>query len=350
MRAGSIAARRFRNIESLDLDLPDAGAVLLGPNGQGKTNVLEALYYPVLLRSLRGARDAELVRHGDEGFHLRLRLENRTGAHEIEAGFVTAGRRKRVALDGAPVERVADALGTWLAVAFLPGDVSLISGGASERRQFLDRVLALSSPTYLRALRQYRAAVDQRNAALRRRESETAWAFDPAVAAAGAAVVTERLAWIDRWGPAWTAACAALGEPMAVGIRYRGHAELADPAAWPAALEQRRHRDTATGTTNVGPHRDDLVLTLADVPLRVAGSTGQQRTAAVALKLCERDTRAGGRRSPPSSSTTCSPNWTAMAEPPSRRAAARARQAGVRHRLAPSRRTPPSLGLPVAVR
>jgi DNA replication and repair protein RecF len=298
MRVARIEARTFRNLTSLEVDLPPRGAVFLGQNGQGKTNLLELLYYPVLFRSVRGARDIDLVQEGAEGFHLRLAIAEGEGVDRtIETGFAVAGRRKRVAVDGAEPERVAEALGSWLAVAFLPSDVGLIAGSAAERRQFLDRTLALADPQYLRALRQFRGAVEQRNAALRRGQGEAAWAFDPAVAQAGAVLVSKRLAWIETYGPEWSAACETLGEPMPVRLEYRGHPELAQREAWPAALTERRNRDLATGTTSVGPHRDDLSLWLGSGLLRINGSTGQQRTAAVALKLCERATleRATGR-------------------------------------------------------
>ncbi len=291
MRAVRIEARAFRNLTSLEVELPVEGAVFLGPNGQGKTNLLELLYYPVLFRSVRGARDVDLIQEGAEGFHLRLAIAEGDGPSRIvEAGFLAAGRRKRVSVDGAEPERVTEALGSWLAVAFLPTDVGLIGGGAAERRQFLDRTLALAEPGYLRALRQYRSAVEQRNAALRRGLAEAAAAFDPAVAQFGAVLVGRRLAWVERYGPEWAAACEALGESMPVCLHYRGHPELADRGAWPAVLASHRSRDLSTGTTSVGPHRDDLSLRLGTGSLRINGSTGQQRTAAVALKLCERAT------------------------------------------------------------
>lgn len=299
MRAVRIEARTFRNLTSLDAELPAEGAVFLGSNGQGKTNLLELLYYPVLFRSLRGARDADLVQEGANGFHLRVSIATGTSPiRTVEAGFAAAGRRKRVAVDGSEPARVVEALGCWLAVAFLPADVGLVSGGASERRQFLDRTLALADPEYLRALRQYRAAIEQRNAALRRGLADAAWAFDPAVARFGAALVSRRLSWIATYGPEWARACDELGEPMAVQVRYRGRVELADPGSWPGVLADHRARDLATGTTTVGPHRDDLTLRLGSGSLRVIGSTGQHRTAAVALKLCERATleRVAGRR------------------------------------------------------
>lgn len=290
MRAVRIEASGFRNLARLELALPSGGAVFLGPNGHGKTNLLELLYYPVLYRSVRGARDADLVQFGGAGFHLGLDFERGNRAARVEAGYLSAGRRKRVVTDGVEAERVNNSLGDWLAVAFLPADVSLVSGGASERRQFLDRTLALADPGYLRALRQYRAALEQRNAALRRAEPDTAAAFDPALARFGSAVVAARMAWCDRFGPAWTAACAALGEAAPVALQYRGKAALAVPEGWADALAANRKRDLALGVTHSGPHRDDLTLSLDGAPLRVAGSTGQQRTAAIALKLCERDT------------------------------------------------------------
>lgn len=299
MQVRQVHVTGFRNIAHLDLALPPEGAVFLGLNGQGKTNLLEAIYYPVLFRSLRNARDTELVRHGEGGFRIRLDLDDATGPRTIEAAFQSAGRRKRVAVDGAETPRLVEAVGTWLAVAFLPTDVGLVSGGAGERRLYLDRALALSDPRYLRSLRQYRAAVDQRNAALRKGDLATAAAFDPLVARFGAPVIAARLEWIARAGPAWRDACATLGEPMPIGMAYRGRPALADPDAWPAALAETRARDQATGTTSVGPHRDDLMLTLGDSPLRVTGSTGQQRTAAIALKLVEWDTLAAAHPSPP---------------------------------------------------
>lgn len=291
MRATRIEASRFRNLASLDAELPAEGIVFLGPNGQGKTNLLELLYYPVLFRSVRGARDGDLVQHGEAGFHLKLEVvAGGDATRTVEAGFLEAGRRKRIAVDGAEPLRMSEALGIWLAVAFLPGDVSLISGGAGERRQFIDRTLSLAVPNYLQALRQYRAALEQRNAALKRGLAETAWAFDGSLARSGAKLVAARVDWVAAAGPKWREMCAALGEPLPVDMRYRGQTELGDPACWSDALAGSRQRDLASGVTSIGPHRDDLSLRLGGQPLRTVGSTGQQRTAAIALKLCERDT------------------------------------------------------------
>lgn len=301
MRAERITARGFRNLADLELVFPPAGAVFLGPNGHGKTNLLELLYYPVLFRSLRGARDVDVTRHGEAGFQVALTVERGGPARELEAGFRIAGKRKRITLDGTEPDRLGDAIGRWLAVAFLPSDLRLVQGAAAERRRYLDRMLSLADRTHLRALGRYRHALRQRNAALRQSRPEVAAVFDQPLAEAGAALVRGRQAWVMARGERFTAECIALGEETEVAMRYRGTNDgaLADPLAWPAALHRARARDNALGSTTVGPHRDDLELRIGGRLLREVGSTGQQRTAAVALKLGERDTLAGAHSTEP---------------------------------------------------
>ena len=299
MRADRILARGFRNLADLDLALPPSGAVFLGPNGHGKTNLLELLYYPVLFRSLRGARDIDVTRHGEAGFELALTLDDSRRPRELSAGFRCLGKHKRVLLDGAAPERLGDALGHWLAVAFLPTDLRLIQGAAAERRQYLDRVLSLADREYLRALSRYRAARAQRNAALRQHRADLAGAFDTALAGAGSLLIRHRLAWTAAHAEPLTQTCAALGETAEVTLRYRGDEALADPARWPDALSRSASRDLAHGATTVGPHRHDLELRLSGHSLREVGSTGQQRTAAVSLKLLERETLAAASGAEP---------------------------------------------------
>jgi DNA replication and repair protein RecF len=287
MRAASLAVRSVRNLTDAELTLPPTGIALLGPNGHGKTNLLEALAYPVLFRSLRGARDAEVARFGGPGFHIGL---TRGDGRVISATWEAVGARKRVTVDGVDCPRITDALGHWLAVAFLPTDLGLVQGGAAERRRWLDRMLSLAHPAYLAALLRYRAAVAQRNAALRRADAVSAAAFDGPMAASGAVVLTRRLAWADAAGRAWREALGELGEPLAVELRYRGNTDLADAAAWPDVLGAQRDRDAARGQTHAGPHRDDLTLGLGGHSLRRYGSTGQHRTAAIGLRLLEHAT------------------------------------------------------------
>ena len=145
----------------------------------------------------------------------------------------------------------------------------------------------------------HRAALAQRNTALRQQRTDLAHAFDPALASAGSTLVRHRQVWTAAHAEPFTAACVALGEVVEVTLRYRGDESLADPAGWTEALTRAAARDAAQGATTVGPHRHDLELRLDGRLLREVGSTGQQRTAAIALKLCERETLAESSGSEP---------------------------------------------------
>lgn len=295
MRLERLVVRGFRNLEEMDRAVPAEGAALLGRNGQGKTNLLEAIYYPVLFRSLRGGPDAEVATFGGSGFHVGASVAASGKRLEIAATYQTAGKRKRIAVNGADAPRLADAVGQWTAVAFLPSDVGLASGPAAERRQYLDRMLSLADPRYLQALTRYRAALAQRNSALRQERPAMVDAFNAPLAAAGAVVVAGRLRWLERAGPRFAAELEGLGEAGRGLLRYHGPVALADPSAWSEALEHARTRDAARGLTTVGPHRDDVILEVGGRELRAFGSTGQQRSAAIALKLVELDTLAEAR-------------------------------------------------------
>jgi DNA replication and repair protein RecF len=190
-------------------------------------------------------------------------------------------------VDGSEPDRLADAVGGWVAVSFLPTDVALASGPAAGRRQYLDRLLSLADGRYLRALMRYRAALAQRNSALRQGRPELAQAFDGALSGAGADVVRARAAWAGRAAERFAAEFECLGEREPARLGYRSLPGLEEPGAWIEALESARQDDRARGMTTVGPHRDDLVLEIGGKPLRAYGSTGQQRSGAVALRLME---------------------------------------------------------------
>jgi DNA replication and repair protein RecF len=289
----------FRNLADRALEFPARGVVLTGANGQGKTNLLEAAGYPVLFRSLRGAADAELVRFEQPGFRVAVRFDDRNREREAAAVFALLGRKKRLSIDGADAPRLVDAAGAWLTVAFQPADVALASGPAALRRQYLDRVLALSDRHYLVALSRYRAALAQRNAALRQQRPDLASAFDGPLAAAGARLVSARVAWVAEQREPFAAELVALGESGTVELEYSGDPALADAGTWPAALAAAADRDRARSMTSVGPHRDDLVLRRDGRRLRDYGSTGQQRSAAIGLRLLEWATLSRARGAPP---------------------------------------------------
>lgn len=295
VRLRTLAVRDFRNLARVDAELPAPGVAIVGENGHGKTNVLEAIYYLQLLRSVRGARDVDLVRFGEAGFHLAATAE--VGAvRRITVGFARSGRRKRVMLDGGEVQRLSDGLGALPAVIVSPRDVQLVAGAPSERRRYLDIVLALTSRPYLVALQQYRAALERRNAALRElarggHGPERAAVWEPALAEYGAVLWAARTAWVARVAEEFARLCREIGERSTARLRYVTSLDpgaTGDPrSALLAALEAQRGHDARRGLTHAGPHRDDLELALAERPLRLFGSAGQQRTAAIALRLLD---------------------------------------------------------------
>ena len=216
-RLRALAIRDFRNIAQAELTFPAEGVALVGENGQGKTNAVEAIAYFRLLRSLRGARDRDLIRFGAPAFHLSAEFENVT-AQRAGVGVDRAGRKK-VTLDGAEPEKLSDSLDALPSVSFSPRDVDLIAGSPADRRRYLDITLALTSPAYLNALRKYRAALLRRNAALRdaakRGSGKTglasAAAWEPALAEHGAVLVRERRVWTTAHAEGFASLCSAIG-------------------------------------------------------------------------------------------------------------------------------------------
>lgn len=290
-----LSCRDFRNFERLDLDIPENGLAIIGDNGQGKTNLLESIYYMQVLRSSRGARDQDLVRFGAKGFFVST-SSSAGDVHEMSAGFETAGKKKRVTQDGSVAARLSDAFGSLPSVMFSPRDIQLIAGGPADRRRFLDLVLALSLRKYLTALQNYRAALNRRNAALRdaaRTGDDSAVSvWEPALAKHGATLLCERSKWVSEKRDEFARLTAAIGETGVAKISYTSTAAReADPAAaLSEAFERQRRHDIRRGITHSGPHRDDLMMTLDGRELRVFGSAGQQRTAAIALRMLEGET------------------------------------------------------------
>lgn len=304
----ALTVRDFRNIAAAELAFPAEGVAIVGENGQGKTNLIEAIAYFRLLRSQRGARDRDLIRFGEPAFHLEARGTG-TRAHRATAAVDRQGRKK-VTLDGGEPERLTDALDTVPSVSFSPRDVDLVAGSPAERRRYLDITLALTAPAYLNALRHYRGALSRRNAAMRevgrtgsagRRgrsgggsggDMASVAAWEPALAEHGAVLITHRRAWVEERHEAFARHCAAIGERGAATLRY--NAALADSgeeadarAALRAQLERQREHDVRRLVTHAGPHRDDLALAIDGHDLRTIGSAGQQRTAAIVLRLLE---------------------------------------------------------------
>jgi DNA replication and repair protein RecF len=283
VRLDKLRVRNFRNIVSLDCDFPPEGVVLIGENGQGKTSLLEAIFYLVLFRSLRGARDRELVRFGTDGFFVAGEVGQR-----LQAGYEVVGQRKKVAIDGEPITRLGDALGRFTAVPLAPSDREIVTDGPGERRKFLDVLLSLGDKQYLRRLTELKAVLRQRNSALRMGKGDEAAAFDGPFATAAEYVTRTRREWVEDWRGRYSELCTALGERPGSTIEYSPRRDS------PETLEIIREelavtldRDISTGSTGYGPHRHDIRILLDGKDLRHYGSGGQQRTAAIALRMLE---------------------------------------------------------------
>lgn len=297
MRLTEVRLERFRNLADVGLEVPPEGAVLMGENGQGKTNFLEAVHYLSRFRSFRASAHVDAIAFGAAHFR-------------IEAGFHTDGRsrtlavsadseRRRIVLDGAPVGRPAEAAGTLLAVSLRPEDLALVTGSPSARREYVDELLGLASRPYRRALSEYDRVLRQRNEFLRSgRGAAQLEAWDESLISSGVPIVTARAHLVGRLADrfARTAARVAAEEDGGYGIAYRPSVPV-DPAdagrendvreAWSRALVDRYEVDRLRGWTTVGPHRDELEIGKGGRELTRFGSQGECRTAAVALRLME---------------------------------------------------------------
>lgn len=256
--------------------------MIVGPNGHGKTNLIEALLYCEVFRSHRGALDREIVKFGADGFFVEAGVGDR-----VTAGYDARTRAKKVTVGGAEPERLTDAIGMVRGVVLSPLDVALVAGAPRERRRYLDVLLALTAKGYVESLSKYRRALAHRAKAT----PAEAPAWEQILASCGAKIWEARRDWAARWSEAYAAHCAAMGEAGASRLTYAPRTDGGE-SALREALEKTREHDRAHGRTSVGPHRDDLRLGLAERPLRHFGSAGQQRTAAIALRLIEAEAMA----------------------------------------------------------
>jgi DNA replication and repair protein RecF len=309
VRLLSLHLRNFRNFEDQRLEIPPGGLALVGDNGQGKTNLLEAIYYLQIFRSFRGAADEQLVRFGEDVFRVAARLHSPSGEREVTAAYDRRARIKKVTIDGQELSRLGEGIGNVPAVIFSPSDVAIVSGSPSERRRYLDILLSLAVPGYLLALQRYRQVLARRNALLRAGSpSAEIAAWNHGLVSAGARVVVPRSRWVREHSLAFSERVYSISGGTAGQIEYEASVELRadvlDPedlsaveAAFHEQLERVEEREQRRGMTLVGPHRDDLRIRSEReqapgewVDLRTYGSGGQQRTAAVALRMIEAET------------------------------------------------------------
>ncbi len=299
MRLLSLALSDFRNVQAARIEPSPRATVLVGPNGQGKTNLLEALFLLCTLRPLRAGRLAELVRFGAERARVEGVFDGPGGLREVAVEIGPEGRT--AFLDGKPLG-AGDRLDAFFegraAVCFSPDDLLLVKGGPELRRRFLDRAAFNRWPAVLAEARDYLRALRERNAALRSGDPAVEESFRAPLVRAGARLVARRLALVGELAPRVEAAFAAVSGPEGAAARlaYRPAAgmpvsgieeELAARLAEVLAL--RVERDRLKGYTSAGPHMDDLTLALGGRGARTYGSQGQQRALVLALKIAEID-------------------------------------------------------------
>jgi DNA replication and repair protein RecF len=297
----------FRSYAQADLQLEPGITALVGPNGEGKTNLVEALGYLATLSSHRVATDAPLVRSGAERAVIRGMVV-RDGRDTLVEVEISPGKANRARLGGAPVPRAREVLGNIRTVLFAPEDLAIVKGDPSERRRYLDDLLVVRAPRFAGVRADYDRVLKQRNALLKtagaaRRAGgsslRTLDVWDAHLATAGAALLAGRLELAEALRPLVDKSYAAVsrGGPPA-GIAYTSSLpadSLASgdrdvlAAALAAAVAANRDAELDRGVTLVGPHRDELSLTLGDLPAKGYASHGESWSLALALRLASYD-------------------------------------------------------------
>jgi len=300
-----LALADFRSYPAAELALTPGPTVFLGPNGQGKTNLLEAVGYVATLASHRVATDAPLVRFGAARAVVRAAVvrEQRELLVELE---ITPGKANRARLNRAPVPRPREVLGALRTVLFAPEDLAIVRGDPSERRRFLDELLTARTPRYAGVRADYERVVRQRNALLKsaaaaRRGGDlsTLDVWDGHLARTGAELLAGRLELVELLRPLVDKAYDAVaGGSGPVGAEYRTSALSGEPArldrpglteALLEQLQRLRAQELDRGLSLVGPHRDDLVLSLGPLPAKGYASHGESWSLALALRLASYD-------------------------------------------------------------
>ncbi|HLO87653.1 MAG TPA: DNA replication/repair protein RecF [Nostocaceae cyanobacterium] len=292
--------RQFRNYQEQKVEFNAAKTILVGNNAQGKSNLLEAVELLATLRSHRMARDRDLVKDGEAIAQIHATLERVTGMSELTLTLRRNARRS-VAINGESVRRQMDFLGVLNAVEFSSLDLELVRGSPEVRRNWLDTLLIQLEPVYAHILHQYNQILRQRNAFLKRHldtpltsiQSELA-IWDAQLVTAGTRVIRRRDRAIQRLAPIATAWHTNIsGRAEILQINYAPNVPLVQnppeeiQQAFFSKLQQRTTAELYRGNTLVGPHRDEVELTINQTPARQYGSQGQQRTLVLALKLAE---------------------------------------------------------------
>ncbi len=298
MRIRELTLRPFRNFAAIHLGFAADHVLIFGPNGRGKSNILEAISYLSIGKSVRGAKDQHVVPHGEDFFDIRSLCSD--GRHDQQVRvFYSKKEGKKAFVDATPLPRVSELLGTFRTVHFSPEDVSLVLRFPAQRRRLLDILIAQSSAAYLRYMQRYYRVLAQRNHLLRTAKKSGHGLVDGQVMEPWDAQLVDLGAQLRLYR------LEALNKLRAPFLRYYGHFALADEEAaivyqgakeqdlealraeLRAALSRRREQETQIGYTLCGPHRDDLKFILNGEPAELYASEGQLRTILISWKLAE---------------------------------------------------------------
>ncbi len=302
MYLAQLQMQQFRNYHHQTVQFGAPKTILVGANAQGKSNLLEAVELLSTLRSHRTNRDRDLILDGQETAQVTLQLQRDSGSVDLQLRLQATGRRSAL-VNGETLRRQLDFLGYLNTVQFSSLDLELVRGGPGERRTWLDTVLVQLEPLYAYLLQQYQQVLRQRNAFLKQQRSprrsdvadpQQLQLWNQQLATQGTRVIHRRRRMLNRLTPLaqqWHQSISGQTEQLTLDYQPNVPDNADQPEAlFPAFLNQLQEKATAEyhqAATLVGPHRDEVALTINNTPARQYGSQGQQRTLVLALKLAE---------------------------------------------------------------
>lgn len=289
MYVESLALENYRNYAHLSVNLSSGINIFFGDNAQGKTNVLEALYMCATTKSHRGSRDREIIRFGEEEAHIRMLLSKEHVRHKIDV-HLKKNKSKGIAIDGIPIRKSGELFGLVHMICFSPEDLAMIKNGPGERRRFLDLELCQLDKVYLHNISNYNKIVNQRNNLLKQIGFDSALKdtldiWDMQMVNYGRKVIETRrlfIAQLNEWLEQIHGRLTGNREKLR--LVYQPSTE---PENFERVLLSKRDQDIRMKMSGTGPHRDDFLFMVGEVDIRKFGSQGQQRTAALSLKLAE---------------------------------------------------------------
>ncbi len=278
----SLELQDYRNYDTLNLAFDRGTNILYGDNAQGKTNILEAIYVSATTKSHMGSKDRDIVNFHKEEAHIRTFLE-KDGVETRVDMHLRKSKSKGIAIDGQKIKKAADLLGICNVVFFSPEDLGIIKDGPAERRRFVDMELCQLDSFYLYNLNHYNKIVNQRNKLLKDLYTLNIW--DSQLVSFGSKVIERRRLFAEQLNEIIYDIHKRLsGDREEISVRYEPDVEIEE---FEKKLQCSQEKDIKLKQTTVGPHRDDFSFLIEDVDIRKFGSQGQQRTAALSLKLSE---------------------------------------------------------------